>query len=57
MKTFSFKQAGTFMKEFEIDALNEDEARIKFYNMNTLEREDFIVFDDYDVDFLDVEEI
>lgn len=57
MKTFSFRQAGTFTKEFEIDASNEDEARDKFYKMSTIEREDFLVFDDFDVDFLDVEEI
>lgn len=57
MVTYSFKQYGTFSKEYEITANSEEDARKMFSKMTNGEKEDFLVFDDYDVDDMDVEEV
>lgn len=57
MATYSFKQYGTFAKEYEITADTEEYARTIFRKMSEVEKEDFLVFDDYGVDDMDVEEV
>ena len=60
MATYSFKQYGTFSREYEIVANSEEDARKMFRAMSESEREDYLVFDDYyiedfDIDCIDVE--
>lgn len=57
MATYSFKQYGTFAREYEIIADTQEDARKMFRGMSDSEREDNLVFDDYDIEYLDVEEV
>ena len=57
MATYSFKQYGTFSKDYEITTDTEEDARTRFRKMTYGEKEEFLVFDDYDVDVMDVEEV
>lgn len=57
MATYSFKEYGTFSREYEIEADTESEARKVFRVMSDSDREDSLVFDDYDVEYSEVEEV
>ena len=57
MATYSFKQYGTFSKEYEIVANSEEDARKMFRGMSESEREDYLVFDDYYLEDMDVKEV
>ena len=57
MATYGFKQYGTFSREYEIVANSEEDARKMFRAMSESEREDYLVFDDYCIENLDVEEV
>lgn len=55
MATYSFKQYGTFSREYEIIADTQEDARKMFRGMSESEREDNLVFDAYYIENLDVE--
>ena len=57
MATYSFKQYGTFSREYEIVANSEEDARKMFRFMSDSEREDYLVFDDYYLEDMDVKEV
>lgn len=57
MPTYSFKQYGTFCREYEIIADTQEDARKMFRGMSESEREDNLVFDAYYIENLDVEEV
>ena len=57
MATYSFKQYGTFSREYEIVANSEEDARKMFRVMSESEREDYLVFDDYYIEDFDIDSI
>lgn len=57
MATYSFKQYGTFSREYKIVANSEEDARKMFRGMSESEREDYLVFDDYYIEDMDVKEV
>ena len=57
MATYSFKQYGTFSREYEIIADTQEDARKMFRGMSESEREDYLVFDDYYLEDMDVKEV
>ena len=57
MPTYSFKQYGTFSREYEIISGTQEDARKMFRGMSESEREDNLVFDAYYIENLDVEEV
>ena len=57
MATYSFKQYGTFSREYEIVANSEEDARKMFRAMSESEREDYLVFDDYYIEDFDIDSI
>ena len=57
MATYSFKQYGTFSREYEIVANSEEDARKMFRVMSEIEREDYLVFDDYYIEDFDIDSI
>lgn len=57
MATYSFKQYGTFSREYEIFANSEEDARKMFRGMSESEREDYLVFDDYYIEDFDIDSI
>lgn len=57
MVAYSFKQYGTFSREYEIIADTQEDARKMFRVMSESEREDNLVFDAYYIENLDVEEV
>lgn len=57
MATYSFKQYGTFTREYEIIADTQEDARKMFRGMSESERDYNLVFDDDYIEYLDVEEV
>ena len=57
MATYSFKQYGTFSREYKIVANSEEDARKMFRGMSESEREDYLVFDDYYIEDFDIDSI